>query len=41
VTLDVYGERGVFAFEGGELRTIATTRVEERWTRKPRVWVVM
>jgi Ca-activated chloride channel family protein len=38
VVLDVFGKRGVFPFEGGELRTVATTRIEERRTWRPRVW---
>ncbi len=48
VTLDVYGKRAVFRFDGGPARTegsptrtVATTRVEEKHTREPWVGVVM
>jgi hypothetical protein len=39
VRLDVYGRSAVFPFKGGDLRTVATTRIEEKWTRTAWVWV--
>ena len=38
VRLVVHGKQGVFPFEGGVLRTVATTRLEEKRTWKPWVW---
>jgi Ca-activated chloride channel family protein len=41
VRLDVHGKRAVFPLEGGELRSLATTHIEEEQTWKPRVWAPM
>lgn len=38
VRLVVHGKQAVFPFEGGVLRTVATTRLEEKRTWKPWVW---
>jgi Ca-activated chloride channel family protein len=41
VRLEVHGKRAVFPFEGGQIRTVATTRIEEKRTWEPWVWVTM
>jgi Ca-activated chloride channel family protein len=40
VRLDVHGKQAVFPFDGGDLRTVATTRIEEKRHRRPWAWIV-